>query len=410
MKVYAVMGTAILFGFLMMPAVSQAAVEGTEAALFEYLEDEWLDLGTTDLRPGIKADVNGDGFPEMVYGAGYGEEPIIRIANLAGETLFEFAVYDPGMLSGFDLAVGDLNGDGKAELIAAAGPGTNGHVRIIDWLGQPVIYKDGIFPFGRDSQGGAFVGVADVIAGGPVELLIGSGAGATPQLQVWSGRYGYLGSFAPFDNDEKFGVRVAGADLNGDGRDEVVAAQAYSGGKLHVYDGLTMTQLSALEPLGEDFDGGLQIAAHHMSNPGVDGLAIAPFGENAANRPWLPQYITIDISEQRLRAYEFGREIRTFLVSTGRWDYPTPLGEFSALAKPEFVHYRWSYGEDHPENYDLGLVQWNIRFYPHVYIHYAPWHNNFGRRMSHGCVNVNRTNAEWIYGWTQVSTPITVKW
>jgi len=410
MKAYAVMGTAILFGILMMPGLAHAATEGTNAALFEYLDGEWLDLGTANMETGLAADVNGDGILELVYGAAYGEDPIVRITNTANEILVEFAAYDPGMLRGFDLTVGDLNGDGAAEIITAAGPGTNGHVRILNWLGVPQIFKSGIFPFGQNNRGGAFVGTADIIGGGPKELLIGAGAGSPARVQAWSGRYGYLGGFSPFDEEEQYGVRVTGADLNSDGRDEIIAGQAFGGGKLRVFDGLTFVRQTELAPFGEEFSGGLRIASLHMDNPGVDGLAVSQVGESLENRPWLPQYVTIDISEQRLRAYEFGREVRTFLVSTGRWDYPTPVGEWSALAKPEYVHYMWSYGEDHPENYDLGLVQWNVRFFPHVYIHYAPWHNNFGRRMSHGCVNVDKTNAEWIWNWTTVGMPINVKW
>ncbi|HBY74041.1 MAG TPA: hypothetical protein DEG44_05150, partial [Candidatus Kerfeldbacteria bacterium] len=36
------------------------------------------------------------------------------------------------------------------------------------------------------------------------------------------------------------------------------------------------------------------------------------------------------------------------------------------------------------------------------------WHNNFGHRMSHGCVNINATNSEWLYNWANVGDPVIV--
>ena len=67
--------------------------------------------------------------------------------------------------------------------------------------------------------------------------------------------------------------------------------------------------------------------------------------------------------------------------------------------------YRWSYGPDNPDNFDLGRVSWNLLILPRIYIHYAPWHNNFGHRMSHGCVSVDKVNAEWICDRAAVGEP-----
>lgn len=410
MKYIAAIGTMLVFSIFWMPGLAEAAPGGAEeATLFEYKDGSWLEVGTSEVGSARFADLNQDQYAEKIFGAVYGEEPTVRIEDIGGQVLYEFAAYDSGMRKGFDLAVGNLDGSGEPEIITSAGPGTNGHVRILNRLGEPKFFRSGIFPFGRGNNHGAFVGVADLDGDSTDELLIGSGVGSQARVQVWSGIYGFMGEFAPFE-ESPYGVRVTGADVNGDGLDEIVASQAYGGGRLRVFDGRTFEQLAEYAPFGAEFEGGLKISAVHMDNPGVDGLAISRNGETIENRPWLPQYVVVDVSRQRLHAYEFGHEINSFWVSTGRWDYPTPFGEFKALAKPEYVHYMWSYGEDDPENYDLGVVRWNVRFYPHIYIHYAPWHNNFGYRMSHGCVNANRTNAEWIYNWIELGTPITVKY
>jgi hypothetical protein len=120
------------------------------------------------------------------------------------------------------------------------------------------------------------------------------------------------------------------------------------------------------------------------------------------------KHITISISEQRLRAYENGRLTNTFLISSGRTGYWTKKGLHSVLSKRPVVVYAWSYGLNHPENYDLGPVPYNLLIYRHTYIHYAYWHNNFGRPMSHGCVNVNFDNMKWIYRWADEGVPVLV--
>ena len=55
-----------------------------------------------------------------------------------------------------------------------------------------------------------------------------------------------------------------------------------------------------------------------------------------------------------------------------------------------------------PGTYSLPGVPWTsfFIFETGVAFHGTFWHNNFGRRMSHGCVNMETTAAKWIYRWT----------
>jgi L,D-transpeptidase catalytic domain len=120
------------------------------------------------------------------------------------------------------------------------------------------------------------------------------------------------------------------------------------------------------------------------------------------------KHITISLKDQRIRAYENGRLTNTFLISSGKYGYWTRRGLHSVLLKAPVVHYAWTYSKDNPDNYDLGLVPYNLRIYPHTYIHYAYWHNSFGRPMSHGCVNVNLSNIKWVYRWADEGVPVLV--
>lgn len=119
--------------------------------------------------------------------------------------------------------------------------------------------------------------------------------------------------------------------------------------------------------------------------------------------------IYVSLKEQRLRAYENGKLVYSFLVSTGKGKYPTPRGSFSVLDKKPVVNYQWSYGPDNPDNYDLGYVPYNLRVTGHKYIHYAYWHHNFGHTMSHGCINASLQDAKWIYRWADQGIPVLIK-
>jgi lipoprotein-anchoring transpeptidase ErfK/SrfK len=59
-------------------------------------------------------------------------------------------------------------------------------------------------------------------------------------------------------------------------------------------------------------------------------------------------------------------------------------------------------------DYYLPQVPWTMYFYQGYGIHGTYWHNNFGRRMSHGCVNLPIDQAEWFFNFASVGTPVRV--
>ncbi len=120
----------------------------------------------------------------------------------------------------------------------------------------------------------------------------------------------------------------------------------------------------------------------------------------------LDQYIKVDISEQRLYAYVNGVQVKTFLVSTAKPGYHTPVGKTTIMAKYPVMTYAWNYGPNDPRNYNLPNVKWNMRVFPHIYIHTAYWHNSFGKPVSHGCINMRVSEADWVYHFVSVGTPV----
>ena len=59
-------------------------------------------------------------------------------------------------------------------------------------------------------------------------------------------------------------------------------------------------------------------------------------------------------------------------------------------------------------DYDVPNVP-NVLYFDRGYaLHGAYWHNNFGTPMSHGCVNLPLGNAQWLFNWAQIGTPVII--
>lgn len=112
--------------------------------------------------------------------------------------------------------------------------------------------------------------------------------------------------------------------------------------------------------------------------------------------------IVVDRTTQQLFYYVDGIKIKTFPVSTGNPQTPTPAGSFTILKKLPFVDYIGS-------DYSYPHTPWNMRFKPGYYIHTAYWHNDFGKRTrSHGCINMRKEDAALLYKYVDLDMTVTV--
>lgn len=110
------------------------------------------------------------------------------------------------------------------------------------------------------------------------------------------------------------------------------------------------------------------------------------------------RWIEVDLSEQKLYAWEGNRLVWEFLISSGKWA-PTPTGEFRIWIK---LRYTKMEGGKRGTNtyYYLPNVPYTQYFYKGYGLHGTYWHNNFGQPMSHGCVNLATPDAEKLFYWT----------
>ena len=134
----------------------------------------------------------------------------------------------------------------------------------------------------------------------------------------------------------------------------------------------------------------------------AEGVA-SPQQGPAAARTY--KWIDVDLSSQTLSAYQGSSRVWSTRVSTGTAKHPTVKGTFRVYTKLVSTRMRGGTGS---ERYDLPNVPHTMYFFGNYGIHGTYWHNNFGRPMSHGCVNLSRAAAKWLFNWTPVGTSVVV--
>lgn len=394
-------------------------------------------------------DTNGDGEPEFLIGNGYGNKPEVRIISLEGKELKRFFAFDEGVDYGLNVAACDLDRDGRAEIIAALQAGGAPEVRIFHSDGTPYA-PHRFFAYDESFKGGVSVGCGDVDHNGALEIITAPGPTGGPHIRWW-----YMGrastELAPavseptpepatplIDDEETDTIILIGR--NPDRPDDLAArqwrmvrrivriasdqeqvpawviAREYFDGEQGDTRGRLVTVIPAasgdrlmLEPLlrGKPYERVVHQTYADLTHDGVLERITVP-GNYMEGDSAVPQDIVVDLSEQRLYVYENGLLERSFFVSSGIAQYPTPTGSFTVTKAPS-VLYQGYYGPNNPGNYDYGWVKNNLRIKPHYFIHTAYWHDDFGHRRSHGCVNVKREHADWLYEWANEGAPITIR-
>jgi hypothetical protein len=118
--------------------------------------------------------------------------------------------------------------------------------------------------------------------------------------------------------------------------------------------------------------------------------------------------IAVDTYEQSLGVYVNGGLIFATLVSSGSRYFPTRPGTFQVWAKLDAGKMSGSYLPDRRDYYFLEDVPWILYYDGDRALHGAYWHDNFGVRSSHGCVNLSPRDARWLFGFAQVGSTVII--
>ncbi len=158
------------------------------------------------------------------------------------------------------MAPGDGNGNGRAEIITGAGPGAvfGPHVRAFEYLNDAINPLPGVnfFAYGTP-RWGVNVAAGDLDGDGAAEIVTGAGPGAVfgAHIQGWNVDGGAATAISAVNffayGTPRYGVNIGCGDLDGDGMDEIVTAPGPSSSfASHVrgwnYDGSAVTPMAGL--------------------------------------------------------------------------------------------------------------------------------------------------------------------
>jgi hypothetical protein len=201
---------------------------------------------TSALTRGAAGDVNGDGVADTVFAAGPGGGDLVRIISgkdgtdlLTGGTFSAYAGEDFTTI-GLFLAVGDIDGDGRAEVVVSPDQGGGARIQVFAFSGGSLLQRGNFFGIDDPAfRGGGRIALGDINADGKLDLVVGAGFGGGPRIALFNGLdltgnvqspRKLVGDFVIFEPGLRDGVFVAAGDLSGDGKADLVFGGGPGGG------------------------------------------------------------------------------------------------------------------------------------------------------------------------------------
>jgi len=134
-----------------------------------------------------------------------------------------------------------------------------------------------------------------------------------------------------------------------------------------------------------------------LANPAQEQVARRMAELKNTNQRW----IEVNLSTQRLIAWEGGRSVYAVIIATGKPSTPTTPGMFAVQTKQPQIRMRGA-------GFDVPDVPFVLYYNGASAIHGAYWLNRFGRPVSHGTVYLAVNHAQWLYDWANIGTPVVI--
>ncbi len=286
---------------------------------------------TTTEPPAVVAE------PILAVGADTGGRPGVRVYDLStGSVKFNFLAYEPNFRGGVRVATGDVTGDGVDDLVTAPGPGRRAQIKVYDGTDGALVTQ--FQAYGDRFLGGAYVAVGDVNGDGQADIITGAGETGGPHVKVYNGAWvapppmiqetpdqgtsstsltvnddgttttttdpattttttdpatttppevttttfpppaeppQLLREFMAYNLRFAGGVRVAAGDVNGDGKADIVTGAGIGGGPhVRIFSGADGSVLRNFMAFATPFTGGVYVSAGDLDADGRAEVAV----------------------------------------------------------------------------------------------------------------------------------------
>lgn len=192
-------------------------------------------------------------------------EPIITISDVKGFVEKTFLAYPVSFNGGVNLTRADVNGDGNEEIITAPASGREADIRIFNDKGTLLGH---FLALPAHFRGGANVSGADIDGDGKDEIIVTPASGMEAVIKIYKGNGKLVRSFSAFPKSFQAGLQVAVADIiEGGGKEIVVAPSKDLSPQVKVFSN-TGKLLSSFMAGSKNYLGGLNLAVADMDgNP-----------------------------------------------------------------------------------------------------------------------------------------------
>lgn len=228
-----------------------------------------------------------DNIAEIIVGMGKDSSPYVKIYEKKTKKLIrKFLAYDKNFKGGINITTGDLDGDGIDEIIAGAGPGGTPHIRVFDNLGN-IIYPK-LFPFGENLNTGVDVATGDLDGDGRDEIIASLGPGSEPKIALINENGIKTEEFLVYDKYFRGGVRVSSGDVDRDEKDEIITGAGPGGGPhVRVFEADGKPRGIDFFPFHVNFRGGVDVSSIDYDEDGKDEIIMT---QNSSGQAWVKIY------------------------------------------------------------------------------------------------------------------------
>lgn len=232
----------------------------------------------------ISADVNGDYIDEIITIQSSGTKPALKVLTAAGKLLATKTVTTSKYANSYMLTNGDVDSDGLNEVILAANGKAPSQVVIYSYANSRLTQDKAFNPYAKTYAGGVTVALGDVDGDSKVEIVTAPNRGLVPEIGIFNNLGKREKKFNAYSSKDRNGVSVTLGDVNKDGVSEIITVPG-KGSKsnviIYTYKGKKLTSWYAVSKsyrlgvttrtIDIDADGTMEIVAMSLAGdqPGV---------------------------------------------------------------------------------------------------------------------------------------------